>query len=434
MLDQYRIMQSQLVVSVTVFGALWLIVPAQAGKVEDFWNQTKEKASQGWQNGRERVREMGENVQQRYEQERQQIQTRREQVMEQARDRFQHLSEGQRQALGQSLERIYSRDERQANQLVQALQRFGPKSGEALTQCFEKYGQSDGDVAQKILRNVSNHSETARERILTAYRDHNVEMGDRVAACYSRYGFKAAGFAQGLSELYLDKKDELAAQLDRLGGAQRLDQAKSILAYYSQNRNQRLAGVLCELQFKYNDRLRSDLRGITDRVVEQIKDPQNQDRAIECAIKAIEIYDNRQEFTTVAMKSVLQQVNLTTKDGETMNAEEFMRREIVRQWPYLAGTTIAEDPVRCLTYGVIYKDKDFLFNDLKVIPSPQGAVSANVALGRAINVDPAQTMDVLDRMEAWSVVAGGESTPEETAEAVAILVGSDGQSNRHASS
>jgi hypothetical protein len=411
---------------VTLLGSLWLVAPVQAGPIGDAWNKAKEKGSQGMQKIKENARERGENLQQRYEQKQQQFQTQKQQVIEQAKGRFQHLSEGQRQAMGQSLERLYSRDERQANQLVEALQRFGPKSGEALTQCFEKYGQAGGAATQRILANVSNHSEAARERMLAAYRDHGLELGDKVAGCYSRYARHAPGFADGLGALYLDKKDELATRLDRLAATQKLEQARSVLAYYSQNQNQRVAGLLCEFQLKHGERLRNDLCRITDRVVAEVRDPQNQDRAIECAIKAIEIYNDRQEFTTQAAKSVLQHVSVTTRDGETMNAEQLLQREIVRQWPYLAGTTIAEDPVRCLTYGVIYKDKDFLFNDLKVLPGPQGAMSANEALGRAIHADPAQTIAVLDKMEAWTVIAGGESTPEETAEAVAILAGGNG--------
>jgi hypothetical protein len=403
-----------------------LIVPLNLSMANSWLKELKDKGAQAVERTKERARDFQENAQQRVEQTRQQFQTRQEQVAERARQSFQHLSEGQRQALGQSIERIYSRDEGLGDQLAGALQRFGPKSGEALTQCFEKYGQAGGAATQRILANVSNHSEAARERMLLAYRDHGMELGDKVAGCYSRYARQAPGFADGLGALYLDKKDELASRLDRLGATQKLEQARSVLAYYAQNQNQRVAGLLCDLQLKHGERLRNDLCRITDRVVAEVRDPQNQDRALECAIKAIEIYSNRQEFTTQAAKSVLQHVSVTTREGETMNAEQFLQREIVRQWPYLAGTTIAEDPVRCLTYGVMYKDKDFLFNDLKILPGPQGAVSANEALSRAIYVDPAQTIAALDTMEALTVIAGGESTPEETAEAVAILAGGNG--------
>lgn len=386
---------------------------------ESWLNKQINKGREAIDRGQQKLQQTQERMQERV----QEVKSRQQQFAEQTRERFQHFGHSAG-AVSQGLDRVFSQyGEGRAAQLADSLRGLGPKSVEIYTACFEKYG-SNVAATQRIWSQVSNKPEAWREKILAAYQHHDLELGDRVAQCYQRYGARAVDLADGLGTLYQERRHELADKLSGLADRQHWANAQATMRYFATSNNEQLAARWCDFQVRCTERMRQDARDLSDRLRIAVQDPQMRDRALEAALFTLEVYENRAEYTTTGLKVVLQNVSVTTREGERMNAEEFLRREIVRSCPFLAGTTIAEDPVRCLTYGVIYKDRDFLLNDLKVWPSPQGSLSANEALAAALHADPARTMDALDRLEAWSVLTSPEASAEDAARAVATLSGS----------
>lgn len=398
----------------------------KANDTREKWQQkahdTQERLQQKARDTQQQFQQQRQNLQQRAQNAQQQFQDRRQQFTNQAHQQLQRFSGPQAQSIHQGLDRVIKQyGEQRASQLVGSLQRLNTHQAELLTKCYEKYGQQQA-VAQRMLNNVMAQPEAYRARILQAYNEHSADIGDRVSACYNQYARSAPQFAEKLSGLYLQSKQEMAERIHHLALSQRIDDAKVILTYYAQTQNQKVASQLCEFSRRAGDRFREDMRNITERVVIEMRDPQNQERAIACAMGAIEVYTHRKEYSTVAIKTVLQKVPVRTPDGRVITAEDLVKQQIVRTCPYLAGTTIAEDPVRCLTYGVLFRDNDFLFNDLKVIPGPQGARSANEALCAAIKADPGQAEAAFAQIEAWSVITSPDANPEEMAGAVSVLM------------
>ncbi len=78
---------------------------------------------------------------------------------------------------------------------------------------------------------------------------------------------------------------------------------------------------------------------------------------------------DKKELTYQSLKFVAANLTIKNSRGQVVTFEDYSKDWINDNAPFLRGTSIAENPVETLTYVVIYKDSDYILNDMKIIKS-----------------------------------------------------------------
>jgi hypothetical protein len=138
-------------------------------------------------------------------------------------------------------------------------------------------------------------------------------------------------------------------------------------------------------------------RPVRERIVQQVTDPVKRERAITGAVVAGAIamyaYRNRQDVVDYVQYKAIRFGLDHTKfnvDGKTITGQDLLVGSILKNFPGLEGTRVAEDPAAVLAYGLAAVPKEELMDRLRIVPDGRGGVTTlNDAIGSAKSVDDA---------------------------------------------
>ncbi len=127
------------------------------------------------------------------------------------------------------------------------------------------------------------------------------------------------------------------------------------------------------------------------KIRKRVADPKIRRRMLAATLVAagtgIAIYQNRDDIKYIALRNGMQAVHVQV-NGETKSAEDIYRDAVLARAPYLAGTTIADDPAAMMAYGVTATVKHDLMNNVRIVPDGRGGVtSVNGAVGGATGAE-----------------------------------------------
>lgn len=146
--------------------------------------------------------------------------------------------------------------------------------------------------------------------------------------------------------------------------------------------------------------------------------PQNQQKAVNAIVQTAVVYNRfdskKKRITKQAITRAGEHIMVQDHRGRSVNLNQFSKDYISQNAPFLAGTSIAEDPAEALTYGIIYGDTNYIFNDMKVMPSRNGEFhSVRDAAIMNAGLDAGQTLAALEMADNIQTLGDGEASPED---------------------
>ena len=265
-----------------------------------------------------------------------------------------------------------------ADAIRSAGQRFGEGAAQALHETYERYGKGIGD------------------RLGELYRRHGSGIVDGVRRTLSRHG-AAAGAA--VLAAYTRLREGSAARvhevIDRWGPAV----------------GARAVEIAAHVQAR----------------AETYLTPENAARALNAAITTVALYERFEEVkkraTKEAISFALDNIEVEV-GGRRVSLHEATKGWIREKAPFLRGSTIADDPVEALTYGLIYRDMDYVTQDLRIVPTGDGGFcSMTSALAHASPLDVDTTLEMLDVADGFATLADGNASAEDVVAAATVLRG-----------
>jgi len=157
-----------------------------------------------------------------------------------------------------------------------------------------------------------------------------------------------------------------------------------------------------------------------------VKTKEGRRKAVEAAVVTAVMYQkfdrDVKEMTTVAVRGACRNVHIDTPYGR-VSLESYTKTYIKEKCPYLEGTSIAEDPAKAFTYIVIFNDPSYVTKEMRIIENPDTGhlVSMDEMLEYSAPQEYAQTMKVLETVEAIETLGDGEASPEDIMAAALVL-------------
>ena len=137
------------------------------------------------------------------------------------------------------------------------------------------------------------------------------------------------------------------------------------------------------------------------------------------------IYQEAKDFprkiAATALRSIAKNVTIY-HEGQHITLEEYAQDWVEDYAPYLEGSSIYENPAEAVAYLLIFPDKDYIFNELKIIKTDDGksiAITEAIMATSKLKVDNVESLlEILDCYETFT----DEAITLDDVDAAAVLL------------
>jgi len=150
------------------------------------------------------------------------------------------------------------------------------------------------------------------------------------------------------------------------------------------------------------------------------------DKAVFAAVAASSIYSRFNDKVKTRTKNTIEKITNTIqvkdRNGRVASLNDYMKTWINTKAPALKGTSIAEDPVEAITYGVLFRDTDYIVNDLRIVRTPGGQiVSIRDRVEQTGSLDVDATLRMIEVVDNVETLSDREASPEDMVIAAKML-------------
>lgn len=229
-----------------------------------------------------------------------------------------------------------------------------------------KFGQR-GRLEDEIARVRDKHGKQVGQRIQSFEKRYNARATSSIVKIYDKYG-KDSGVA-------------IEKSVKRLG-----------------------TRILVEAE--------RDLDEVIPKISRFARDPETQEALYTAAATAIHYQNLAEDYKSTAkygavdgLRYLAKNMYIENSTGQTVTIESYAQDWIGKSIPPLKNTSIHDDPVGSIVYLLVYKDTDYMVNELRVIPTKSNKhVSLSDAILHSSPSSPANALNVLETIGALEVL------------------------------
>jgi hypothetical protein len=149
-----------------------------------------------------------------------------------------------------------------------------------------------------------------------------------------------------------------------------------------------------------------------------IRDPENQKKSVGAVITTCIIVQKMksegQHLAVGAVRNTCHNVTIVDSKGHKMSLEGYCQNYIVEKHPYLADTTIGQDPISAFTYVVVFNDVGYVTKEMKVVKGAEGDyMSIEDAMMKVSPLEHRTTMEYVETVEAFAILADDDVNEED---------------------
>lgn len=311
-----------------------------------------------------------------------------------------------------------------------AIKRYGPAAGDDLKNAFDAAGGRGRDAVESAYKRWG---VPAAQKIADSYRYYGPRVGQSVSSAYQKWGEKVGDSVRStyhdLGEKYGDRfQNYLIRTETRITDSWNTwsGQAKSnFLDAYELHARPQFERISAAYR-KYGPIIGAATAHAANRVHAAVRDPENQKKAVGAAITTCIIVHrlktDGKHMAVGAVRNTCQNVTVVDSKGRRVSLERYCQNYIEEKHPYLADTTIGQDPVGAFTYVVVFNDVGYVTKEMKVIKGPGGDyMTMEDAMMMASPLDNNATIEYVETVEAFAILTD-EDVNEEDVLAAAHLI------------
>ena len=141
------------------------------------------------------------------------------------------------------------------------------------------------------------------------------------------------------------------------------------------------------------------------RIKQFLESEEEQEKAMQTMGVVISMYRDLKEtpkrLTAQSLGYIADNV-MINHEGKVISLEKYAQLWMSEDGPHLEGTTIYEDPAQAVTYVLLFRDKDYIINEMKIIKNDEGEyLSLSDAVIDGTNLDTDKVTDLLEIMDAY---------------------------------
>ena len=226
---------------------------------------------------------------------------------------------------------------------------------------YSRASSSVNSVSRKLSGYIDSNA------LESTLRKHGQEITNSLNSIVDTYGADAGRiYAEAL-----DYVDDNAIRIDQLIRKYNVSIGESVLNVFKEY-DKRIGETLLNSLNVVEKMTGSQMINKINKVRSNLSSGQYDKEEIIVAVLSTAIQLNKvdkKELTYQSLKYLASNLSIKNSNGQVVTFEDYSKDWINDNAPFLRGTSIAEDPVETLTYVVIYKDSDYILNDMKIINS-----------------------------------------------------------------
>ena len=288
----------------------------------------------------------------------------------------------------------------------------------------EEYKNTAEDTYRNKLNDVQNkYGWNAANKIQEIKAQYGSSLSEKATEAYQQ--FKPA-VASAFVDIYKLKGEAAGDNLKRtLGQLRESSQYKLIDAY--KEHQPIVASKINDAYHKYGDDIGDKVKASMDQCAYKIsnyaKDKDNQEKIINAAVGCVVLHskfqDQKKQVTYALMTRAMDNIIVKDKDGRSVSLNDYSKKWINENAPFLEGTDIAEDPAKAITYGIIYRDAGYITQDMKIVRSQGEYVSINQAVIQEIGME--NTIKYIEVAGAFKTIGDPDASTADYDNAAATI-------------
>lgn len=371
-------------------------------------NNARERASESYGRARERA---SESVQR---------------ATERAGEQLRNYGEAARERAGEMGRQFREQHQGVIDQARSRAIDWGSHVSSQAREKFEAFRHSHGDqMVGRLQEILHRHGERAAENFAHIAKKYGSQAASKLKETYEQYG---SHLGERLREVYDSRGAEIAdrvkSTMDRVG---RTAGERLIEAY--RHYQPRVAGAIHGAYDRYGEQMGNKAMYLAQRIHVEGKrhlTQENAQKAALAAVRASTLYSRfdraKKAKTEQAIRHAASRINVRGLEGDLVTLEDFSKQWVAAKVPCLSGTTIAEDPVEALTYGVIYQDKRYIVKELRVLKSAEGEmISIGDGIERTGSLDVDRTIQMIELVDGFGTLADGSASAEDVMAAAELI-------------
>lgn len=343
-------------------------------------------------------------------------------VREAVRQRSREAAEAVREQGGHVGERIRAGASSASKQLIERAKQAAPGVGDRVRGLVGEHGSKVAEMADSVMRThgpraaqavravASRYGTRAATELRNAYAQHGPLLAARLQQAYDRHGRQLSG---KLGTTLAAVGPLAATQILNVYGRCSLAVSDKVRAVYDRH-GEHLGLRISALALRIDERY---LGG---------HDASTAEKVLLATVHTASMYNRfdaiKRQATRTAIRTAAEHIPIKTADGRVLSLSDFAKEWVPAHVPVLAGTSIAQDPVEALTYIAVFKDTDYMLNEMKVVRGAGGEFVAPAAyIAQSSPLDAGSTLAVIDAVEGFSTLADGEAGADDIVAAAALI-------------